>query len=278
MQLSRSLLLSTLHHCSGFYQHLALAHTFTAINDDENALAAWSLLAPYPAQPVTIEDEGKSVALNDETDADNHSRNENRQATAGADVDSDSDNDNEADSEDEPSTTTDESDGSDEEGENAAEIPRDQSQEAAPEQVSKLSGWLNSTCDGCDSPWSYVDDIYCCRDCLDVQFDKKCYPKLKAGLLNKAVCHPEHELLHIPPFDEAKWRQLVSKDAMEVGGKEIPRLVWLAAIRETWGVTLETLKREEEETSAAAIIGEQWKAYQAKKSQQKDVDIGTGLA
>ena len=261
-------MLNTPDHCSGFYQHLALAHTFTAINDDENALAAWSLLAPYTAQLVIIQDEEQSDAPKEDPDADDDSINDGGQVTAGADADSD----DEADSESEPSSAVESNEGEDDEPaskEDGAENNDDQSPGTVPEQVTELYGWLDSSCDGCGSPWSYVDDIYCCRDCCDVQFDKKCYPKLKGGLLDKTVCHPQHDLLHVPPFDEAKWRQLVSKDAVEVGGKEVPRLEWLANIRESWGVTRETLEREEEEKSAAAVIGEQWKAYQARKSQEK---------
>lgn len=111
---------------------------------------------------------------------------------------------------------------------------------------------------------------------MDVQFDSKCYAKLKAGQLNKAMCHPKHDFLHVPPFDEAKWRRLVSKDAVEVEGKELSRSDWLEGIRAAWGVERETISREDQEQAAVAMIGQTWKAYQARKKQKAE-DVLEGV-
>jgi hypothetical protein len=263
----------------GYWQHLELAHMFTAIDDDVNALAAWSLLAPYPPDTVTSTDDGAPVVgvldsgpsvSDDETEG----VDENDEATASDTTDEDDQTTSGADANDGSEASESGSDDSDavedEDGSSTKVAPTDHEGEEpldnADEQSIGLFGWLNSSCDGCGSFWSYVDDVYCCRDCLDIQFDSKCYPKLKAGLIDKSICHPDHDHLHLPSFDEAKWKSLVMKDAVEVGGKEMSRLEWLATIRAEWGVDRETLEREDQEESAVAVIGQGWKAYQARKS------------
>jgi tetratricopeptide (TPR) repeat protein len=264
---------------SGFWQHLELAHTFTALGDDVNALAAWSLLAPYPpdtvpsaddGEPVVgVPDSGPTVSKGESDGADDKDETTESDAT-----DDDEQTTSGADANDGSEATESESDDSDatedEDDSPTKAAPADQQNEKpvdnADEQSIGLFGWLNSVCDGCGSFWSYVDDVYCCKDCLDVQFDSKCYPKLKAGLIDRSICHPDHDHLHVPPFDEAKWKSLVVKDAVEVGGKEMSRLEWLSSIRAEWGVDRGTLEREEQEESAVAVIGQGWKAYQARKS------------
>lgn len=261
---------------SGFWQHLELAHTFTALDDDVNALAAWSLLAPYPPDTVASHDDSEPVVgvpgvSTDETDVvddtdeakESHTADGVEQAISGADA-NDSSGASESESDVSDAAGNQDRDGSPTEvatADDRNEEPLDN----ADEQSSQLFGWLNSSCDGCGSFWSYVDDIYCCRDCLDIQFDNKCYPKLKAGLIDRSICHPNHDHLHLPPFDEAKWKSLVVKDAVEIGGKAISRLEWLAGIRAEWGVDRETLELEQQQKSAVAVIGKGWKAYQARR-------------
>jgi hypothetical protein len=49
-----------------------------------------------------------------------------------------------------------------------------------------LEGPVGYNCDGrCGTSWSYADDIYVCRECKDVQFDKGCFDSLKAGTLER---------------------------------------------------------------------------------------------
>ena len=253
----------------GYWKHLMMAHTFTALDDDENALAAWSLLAPYPRdaeiEPAVSANNGTGT---DETDSEDESEvskstEDADQAATGAEASDESASDDSTSDRSDASASKDDPQSTEERPENVnGEIP------AITDEQSELSGWLNSTCDGCGTGWTYVDDIYCCRDCLDVQLESGCYGKLGAGLLDKSICDPSHKFLHIPPFDEERWVRLSSKDAVEINGRDISRKEWLARIRADWGVERETLEHEEQVVSSVVRIERVWKAFQARKSQR----------
>ena len=254
---------------NGFTQHLALAHTFTALDEDLNALAAWSQLAPYsrtniePA--VASGDDGLAPNGKDESEASD----EDNQASSVAEIsdesetdDSKSDRSDASASNNDPQTTED----TPEKQDSTSPVNFD-------EQSSEVQGSLTWTCDGCGSD-THVDNIYCCKDCLDIQFDSNCYPKLKAGLLDKSICDPRHEFLHILPVNKEKWVLLTTKDAVEIGGREISRKEWLAGIRADWGVDRETLEQEAQVVSSVVRIERVWKAFKARKN--KRVQQGNG--
>lgn len=106
-----------------------------------------------------------------------------------------------------------------------------------------LRGWLHSYCDGCGTSWTYVDNIYCCKDCLDVQLEPNCYAALKTGTLDPKICGKDHEFLHIPPFDEAEWRALATEDNVRVGNRVMPRKEWLKDIKNQWGIDTESRRQ-----------------------------------
>ena len=253
-----------------WWKYLLLAHTFTAIDDDANALAAWSLLAPRPLpsgtddqsiakeeQPNGIEGETISNRVEEDT------QDENNQAIAGAAASPDGTTHGDAESEIEESSEELEADiDSDVVDEIDTSSKSDEDSET---DSSGLRGWLNSYCDGCGSGWTYVDDIYCCKDCVDVQLEPDCYAKLNAGELDPTVCAKGHEHLHIPPFEEAKRRDLAIRDMVVVGDTPMPRTKWLESIRQQWGVQQEKFEQIKLQASSVRAIERFWKVVQSRR-------------
>jgi hypothetical protein len=184
------------------YERLALI--LPRINDDVNALAAWSTLSPSAVE----EDDGPE--RNDTSPANDSVPNgaTDPAARAGAT---------------EHGRSPDKDDRRDE----SAEGKKDRDD---------LTGNISFFCDGCcGRRWTYADDIWVCRDCLCVQLDTGCLEKLRRGELPITICHPKHEHLHVPPFDEHAWKGISPAD-LRVGSKIISRDVWLATLKQEWGI------------------------------------------
>ena len=104
----------------------------------------------------------------------------------------------------------------------------------------KLKGPIGLSCDGrCGTNWTFADDIYVCKDCLDIQFDFNCWRLLQDGQLSKKVCNPKHEFLHVPKFDMEEARR-VGKERVRVDGEIVLITEWLRGIRKDWGLLVET--------------------------------------
>ncbi|KAM5491983.1 hypothetical protein MaudMau93_001732 [Microsporum audouinii] len=116
----------------------------------------------------------------------------------------------------------------------------------------KLSGPLEMGCDGdCGKQWTYADNFYACRDCLDVQFCHPCFTTLKAGVMDLKVCGKNHEFLHVPPWN-AEVAKEVPKGSIRVGEEIILISDWVQRMRVQWGITVEEVKAEpSEETSTS---------------------------
>lgn len=96
-------------------------------------------------------------------------------------------------------------------------------------------GMLGQYCDGfCGHTWSYADDIYACKDCIDIQFESGCLEKLRNGTLERKVCGKDHEFLHVPKWDEDEHAK-IPEGEMKVGGELVPVKDWLNTIRRQWG-------------------------------------------
>jgi hypothetical protein len=178
------------------YSRLAAALMYCG--DDENALAAWSLIRPMEY------DEKKG-----ETAAARNAEHVNGAPTTNGD----------SKGEEDPKSTAVKA----EAGENAV--------------GGEPAGPLSYMCDGdCDptTSWTYANDIYVCKDCLDVMFDEKCLGLLKAGKLTVNVCNPKHEFLHVPKWDleEAEKR---GTDHVRLRGEKVPVSEWLNQLRKKWG-------------------------------------------
>ena len=222
--------------------HLELAHTFTALDDEVNALAAWKLLAPPFSSP---QPEGPAAG---EVQPDLP---EDDQASAGAETD------------DVSSPTS--SDGEDGSSGSASKEGNDTPIENADDSSPEMQGPLRSFCDGCGTKWTYVSDIYCCKDCLDVQLEPNCYAALRAGNLDPKICNKAHNFLYIPPFDEEKWSLLATGDLVTVGDKVMPRKEWLKGIRNQWGIDRDSLERGRYMLSTVRLIERLWKVVRAKR-------------
>ena len=187
------------------YQRLATALMY--YGDDDNALAAWSLLGPVEGDSndrVTAEQtETKVTVERSETSV-------NGSSTT---------NGNDAKDPDRAGATDDRADMLDQDGDDEPQ------------------GDLEYSCDGdCDptSEWSYATNMHHCKDCLDILFDETCLAKLKEGILSINVCNPRHEHLYVPQWDpvEAKER---GRDHVRLRGEKVPLVDWLNQLRKTWG-------------------------------------------
>lgn len=93
-------------------------------------------------------------------------------------------------------------------------------------------------CDGrCSTRWSYADDIYVCRDCTDVQFDERCLKSLRAGTLETQVCNKNHDMLHVPKFDEKELKR-IGKSNVKVGSMIMKVDDWVVGIKQQWGIAI----------------------------------------
>jgi hypothetical protein len=90
-------------------------------------------------------------------------------------------------------------------------------------------------CDGrCGKQWTYADDLWMCKDCLDTHLDAVCYQKLKEGSLDVVVCDISHHHLHVPPFEAREWRRREAGTIL-VAGQYITSRKWINQIRAVWG-------------------------------------------
>ncbi|KAK8194571.1 uncharacterized protein BKA78DRAFT_293261 [Phyllosticta capitalensis] len=59
-------------------------------------------------------------------------------------------------------------------------------------------------CDGfCGAGWerSLPEDLYFCKDCVEVSFDQRCFEKLMQGTLGYNQCDKDHDFLRVPKWD-----------------------------------------------------------------------------
>ena len=102
----------------------------------------------------------------------------------------------------------------------------------------KLEGNLQYFCDGyCGVEWTFGDDIYVCKDCLDVMFCAPCHERLHGDELGENVCGPKHEHLHVPSFD-ADEAQARGKTNVRYKDEVVPVSEWLDHLRNEWKMVL----------------------------------------
>lgn len=99
----------------------------------------------------------------------------------------------------------------------------------------RITGPLAHSCDGCGiHVWSYADNIYVCRQCIDLQLDESCYEKLQRGELGRNVCHPSHKFLHVPEWSFESYER--AQNGKVLVGEEILHVdEWLEGIKKEWG-------------------------------------------
>jgi tetratricopeptide (TPR) repeat protein len=233
--------------------YLKLAETLSAFGDDKNAIAAWCLIGPTEAVSATdITDSQKETQKNIEPSGEraegtklNHSdkcRADYKNADATNDTVSKKATDITAD-------TPEASDGSElkanlYDGKLEASVyptpdkaaTEDQPPSAPMDVPRPKDGPLGNYCDGnCGHTWSIADNIYACKDCIDVQFEPSCFEKLRRGALDQMICGRDHEFLHVPKFDEEAWAK-IPKGMLRVGADLISVKDWLNDIRKKMGI------------------------------------------
>lgn len=195
------------------------------IDDDVNALAAWSLLGP-----IVEEDDGSTASEGEENGSEAEGEEDAQEDTGSVDGDSvQSEGTAEAEDSDEDESESD--DGT----RNDADAHQQKTGESATDDHAGTLGHLSFSCDGsCGHDWRYADDLHVCKDCLDVQFDSKCYEKLKAGELEQKVCNKNHSFLHVPPWD-SEAAAAVPEGHVRVGEEVVPIPDWIERIRKQYG-------------------------------------------
>ncbi|RAH71167.1 uncharacterized protein BO66DRAFT_419801 [Aspergillus aculeatinus CBS 121060] len=105
-------------------------------------------------------------------------------------------------------------------------------------QNGKLEGPLQAQCDGkCGTTWSYANDLYVCKECQIVQFDRACLERGRQGTLELCdVCAPDHEMLYVPAYDPAR-RERIGEGNIQVGSEPAISVdEWVARTRQYWGI------------------------------------------
>ncbi|KAK4495710.1 hypothetical protein PRZ48_012978 [Zasmidium cellare] len=250
-----------------------VAMVLQAMDDDTNAIAAWRGLTPKKPSASDDEEseddeeegadsekaEGKKKL--DDTKTDNGAQKpdtDEKQAVAGAEREDDNGNFASKPEEAEPEERANEAEDNQANGDHTEDnIPTTE----AKKEDEPLAGVLSSHCDGhCGVKWTYVDNIYSCKDCLDVQLEPNCYAKLQNGTLDPKVCSENHSHIYIPPFDRQKWEEL-AEDEMWVGEDVVNIKDWIEGVKREWGIDEESLKAKEKLTRAITKIQKAWKFY-----------------
>jgi hypothetical protein len=184
-----------------------VAGILQAFDDETNAIAAWSLVLP---DTDDAKDENSDVQPT--TEADRDATRSQQQVYGGAEPDV----------------------------HNKETSPGHKEMKPSTKEVS-LAGPLMNYCDGrCNTKWSYADNMWVCKDCIDVQFDPVCYDKLKKGTLKRRVCSPLHHHIYIPPFQKERWLA-TPEDQMWVDGSLMQKKDWVEKIKVEWQIDKKTL-------------------------------------
>ncbi|PLB40922.1 uncharacterized protein BDW47DRAFT_134139 [Aspergillus candidus] len=60
-------------------------------------------------------------------------------------------------------------------------------------------------CDGkCGYCWTAASEMWWCKDCINLTFEKECFQQLQEGTHPLNICDKNHEFLHIPSWDREK--------------------------------------------------------------------------
>ena len=253
--------------------YLKLAETLMHFGDDLNALSAWSLLIPDDLKAFPVDarkvNKPKQEGIDEKEDEDRKSEHNCMRSSDERSKGEVAERDGPVVAKHDNGISETEGSGEEKHAEASEEAESDvKSEEVAlkegnpenyavvaglkieipPTTVRVRSGDIHGECDGrCNTRWSYADDMYCCKYCPDVQFDKACLDKLRAGTLNRQICGADHEFLHVPEWsDEAFWEvgfghvrvdgEMV--DEKRVGGEVVEIEQWLDRLREEGGVSM----------------------------------------
>ena len=200
-----------------------LGDAFMDFRDDANAIAAWSMIQPTDGLPNVSNLSETSPAPAPDTAIANG--NGQKSATNGTVV--------------EPALGPDssEDDGS---SANADDISSPQPPPLRRANTSRIArnpeGPLTYNCDGrCGKVWTYADDFYICRECIDCQFDAPCLEKLRQGNIGRDICDPTHDFMHVPPWDMESLKR-AQEGKVLVGDQVLELGAWLEGIKREWNL------------------------------------------
>ncbi|KAF9891731.1 hypothetical protein FE257_003212 [Aspergillus nanangensis] len=89
-------------------------------------------------------------------------------------------------------------------------------------------------CDGeCGYCWETASEMWWCKDCINITFEKNCFQLLQQGTLPLNVCDKRHEFLQFPKWEDEKMRQL-PKGFVPYGEKAIPLEEWKRIISKNY--------------------------------------------
>ena len=85
-------------------------------------------------------------------------------------------------------------------------------------------------CDGdCGYSWEFSDEMWWCRDCINMNLCKDCYAKLHEDTLPFRICDKNHEFFHTPKWD-SKMKE-IAKDHVPFGDSIIHLDQWKDEIK-----------------------------------------------
>ena len=66
-----------------------------------------------------------------------------------------------------------------------------------------------AVCDAnCGYGWTTASEMWWCRDCINLTFDRDCYQRLKNGTLQMNICDRGHDFLYIPKWDTERMKRV----------------------------------------------------------------------
>lgn len=99
--------------------------------------------------------------------------------------------------------------------------------------------WNLSCAGGCDKHWDVSKDLefdlYVCRDCPHLYFERDCWKLLQSNALDHRSCSRNHEFLHVSK-NRARAVKRLKPDRVLVGRDEVWIEDWLEDLRRRYGI------------------------------------------
>lgn len=97
--------------------------------------------------------------------------------------------------------------------------------------VQRFGKHIQINCDGdCNRSWGLNEEMWWCKDCIDVNFESECLVKVKNGRLPFSICNDSHQFLQVPEVDVTN----APADCVRVGEEWIPVDDWFARIEKDY--------------------------------------------
>ncbi|KAL2827846.1 hypothetical protein BJY01DRAFT_255572, partial [Aspergillus pseudoustus] len=85
-------------------------------------------------------------------------------------------------------------------------------------------------CDGgCGEYWETASEMWWCKDCINLTFEKDCFQQLRSDTLPLKVCDKHHEFLEVPKWDDSVLKD-APRNSVPYAGKLISLEEWKRAI------------------------------------------------